>query len=123
MRVIIIALILLLSNNIYANSSGSELLRQCQNSIKHIEDDYKDLDLFYSGYCLGLLNGFAKAYQQSHIFYELGAEKKLPCVPAEATGDQLIRILVKYLKDKPERLHEPYGPLVYSALAGAFACN
>ena len=123
MRFLVVFLIVLLSNSSYAAKSGSELLRECQNSIWLLDGDSKDSNLFYSGLCLGLVTGTAKAYQQAHLFHDYGAVEKLPCIPAEATGNQLVRILVKYLKDKPERLHKPYSSLVYDAFAGAFPCK
>lgn len=46
------------------------------------------------------------------------------CVPAnKITGGQVARVIVKYLKDHPERLHENETFLAIQALQAAFPCK
>jgi len=44
------------------------------------------------------------------------------CIPGNATILQMSRVVVKYLRDHPERLHEIPGILVHAALHDAFPC-
>jgi hypothetical protein len=46
-----------------------------------------------------------------------------PCVPDNATLLQVARVLVKWLREHPERLHEPKGALTIASLHDAFPCQ
>lgn len=45
------------------------------------------------------------------------------CLPGEATFDQLLLVVSKFLDDHPERLHEGAGWLGFDALRDAFPCK
>ncbi len=45
------------------------------------------------------------------------------CIPDNAPLIQLARVLVKWLRDHPERLHEPKVILTTAALRDAFLCQ
>jgi hypothetical protein len=60
------------------------------------------------------------------------AEKRQPrhsgmvamiCIPDNSTYDQHLRVVIKYLRDHPERLHEPRLRVTLSALFAAFPCG
>jgi hypothetical protein len=44
------------------------------------------------------------------------------CIPANVSILQMSRVVVKYLRDHPERLHETSGILVHAAMHDAFPC-
>lgn len=44
------------------------------------------------------------------------------CIPDKASVLQLARVLVKWLREHPERLHESKGILLVAALKDAFPC-
>jgi hypothetical protein len=46
-----------------------------------------------------------------------------PCVPDNATLLQLARVLVKWLREHPERLHEPKSTLTMAAFKDSFPCQ
>jgi hypothetical protein len=80
---------------------GNELIGRCT-------DKY---DSFNSGYCRGLVIG---------IEYTAGSDTV--CTPYGVTNGQLIRIVLKYLKDHPELLHRDDTSLIHEALQKAFPC-
>jgi Ssp1 endopeptidase immunity protein Rap1a len=45
------------------------------------------------------------------------------CIPEKAPTSQLARVLVKWLREHPERLHEPKSILVQDAFKNAFPCS
>jgi hypothetical protein len=46
----------------------------------------------------------------------------MTCIPNEVNLPQMARVLVKWLRDHPERLHEPISILSMDAFHGAFPC-
>jgi Rap1a immunity proteins len=48
---------------------------------------------------------------------------RVACLPDNATLLQLARVLVKWLREHPERLHEPKSVLTTAALRDAFPCQ
>jgi len=55
---------------------------------------------------------------------ELAVQTALICIPdGKVPVAQLARIVVKWLRDHPERLHEPKSVLALEALSGAFPCT
>jgi Ssp1 endopeptidase immunity protein Rap1a len=44
------------------------------------------------------------------------------CIPSDATYGQHVRIVTKFLRDHPQRLHERRFDLVMAAMAEAFPC-
>jgi Rap1a immunity proteins len=45
------------------------------------------------------------------------------CVPPTATIGQMVRVVVKYIDQRPERLHEQFTVLAYEALKAAWPCK
>jgi hypothetical protein len=65
---------------------------------------------FDVGYCAGLIDGLV--FGNSDV-----------CPPADATHEQGLRVVVKYIDDRPARLHEEFYKLALEALRAAFPCK
>jgi len=95
------------------NVTGNDLIRLCEGAAEAVASADQ-------GYCRGLITGAIQItrtgeYQRSGLNY--------PCVPSNATFSQMIRVVLRYLEDNPERLHLPdYVLAVEAALAG-FPCS
>lgn len=90
---------------------GNELLKRCQAVTQSLS--YENLLDFY--WCLGFLEGVTSMHPST-----------LPprsCLPEGGTYTQVMQVLVKYLKDHPERLHEDQTVLTVDALVTAFPCK
>ncbi|MNP43722.1 hypothetical protein D3C76_1375580 [compost metagenome] len=98
---------------------GNGLLRQCQQFIKMMDGE-KDFNRLDAGTCGGFVQGVS-----STVFFFRGELKKDDkfCEPDTATGNQLVRIVVKYLKDNPKMLNEGRTTLVWLALMDAYPCK
>jgi len=101
---------------------GNELLKKCQSSV-YLEDKKTDspgFDLYDVQYCFGMLRGVVDTI----TLYQLSFPKnKLACVPNSVTNGQVARVVVKYLKKNPERLHERDATLMVFAFMEAFPCK
>ena len=85
--------------------TGIELLGYCESQ-----------DLAEWGFCSGFIWGVADGHQLT------SDESTSFCSPEGATSDQMGRVVVKYLRDHPEKLHEHAVLLVAIALIEAWPC-
>jgi Rap1a immunity proteins len=74
-------------------------------------------------------DAFAKGFCAGSIFW-IGAMMSVSdnadaCVhiPEQATGGQVARVVVRYMEQRPNRLHEPFGLLAAEALKDAWPCR
>jgi hypothetical protein len=104
-----------------ARFDGNELLAQCQYYIKLIDGGTARTDKHFDA---GACGGFVQGVLATNIFYsdELKKDVKF-CVPGTATYAQLVRVVVKYLKDNPKLLNESQVVLTWSALRDAYPCK
>jgi len=119
--IIFIVTILLCTSSICAAEertyTGNELLNNCNNVIAGVEG--RSHDMFVGGYCLGYVDGIDDALNILPIEnFDRGY-----CRPKNVTAGQLVRVVVKYLKNHPEKLHENQFLLTLSALLNAFPCK
>jgi len=87
--------------------SGAELLAACQDA-SHQAECWQ--------YITGVLDGHA--YDLSRF----GSPRDF-CIPEDITVDELERVVVKWLKERPERLRVTAANLVILALSDAFKCK
>lgn len=69
--------------------------------------------------CLGFVQGAEAAHD---IDTRVGGMPPFFCMPQQVSYGQMVQVVVKYLKDRPQELHEPFGALVYKAFRQAFPC-
>lgn len=121
---LLMSLSLLLRAAVAAPVDGAEFLPDCQNILEKSES--REYDSFSTGYCLGVIQGTWDAlFVASARVAAIGQESLLKMCPPEEniSGDQAVRIVVKYLEDHPEELHIPLTYLVHRAFVAAFPCN
>ena len=122
-------------------ASGDELLHHCEAALNFESAEKKDP--LNAGVCLGFINGVRatiQADQELHEKEKMVATSAFPtiqpkqeamtcssiwraCVPREVTTDQLIRVVVRYLKDHPEKLHFDPAVVAHAAFKQAFPCK
>jgi hypothetical protein len=68
------------------------------------------LESFDSGRCAGVVEGLL--YAASDI-----------CLPPNVVSAQSIRVVVKYIDDRPQRQHENFKALALEALRAAWPCK
>lgn len=117
---------------------GSGLLSACESFLRLSaiqggsqaaprRDSFKEWsDLSYdTGLCMGFVTGVFDSLTQNMAAGPVLLKKSMHtivCAPAGVTYDQAIRVVLKFLQDHPERLHERRYTLVRDALWRAFPC-
>ncbi len=91
--------------------NGNELYKKC--TVKESSELY----FMDSSYCLGYIMAVTEVYLSSGKFY------KISCIPGEVDPGQLKDILVKYLRDHPEKRHLSGYALIMESQVAAFPCN
>ena len=107
---------------------GNKLLNYCSQAVKDTEPGTAE-EHFKIAWCLGYIYGFKDGFDGLALvsakddtdFTKL--RHSYICFPEGSTIDQAIRVLVKFLKDHPERLHQPSFTLAEEAFAEAFPCQ
>ena len=119
MRVFLITLFLLCSSHSLAD--GNSFLSNCKLALKVIDGELTNGQLVGAGLCMGKIQGM----RNMNSFYEFQLDKKNVyfCVPQKAKTSQLIRVVVKYLEERPASLHEDEFGLIFSTLTNAYPCN
>jgi len=89
--------------------SANEMLSGCKGLIGDKTPPLKEA--LRQGRCAGYVAGLV--YARS-VFL---------CVPEGATPEQGVRVVIKYIEVRPERMHEPFGKLALEALEEAWPCK
>ncbi len=104
--------------------TGDDLLGFCTQALR-FEDKLGGGDSIEAGMCIGYISGVAHTGAVYHeIINKDDAQwKPIFCIPSRVQGGQLIRIVVKYLKDNPSQLHDDGTLSTMTAYKEAFPCK
>lgn len=92
--------------------NGAELLKDCTAATNR-RNQVEVTDSSDPGWCDGLVYG---------VWNALGAFG-IVCSPAEVKLSQVVLVVLKYLQDHPEQLHETQYRLVRKALVQVWPCK
>jgi len=73
-------------------------------------------------YCVGFVGGFSVGWRLAANHLKAPLPQRYFCVPFEVSPDQEVRVLMKYIREHPERLHESAFLLMGAAFLEAFPC-
>jgi hypothetical protein len=97
------------------DASGNGLLEDCK---AFLDDDSPHR--VRAGECIGYISGLTSMHD---IYSQLSANGRLFCIPSDGVErGQVVRIVVKFLEDHPEKLHESKAFLAINAMKSAFPC-
>ena len=120
MRYKILAVMTLVSTLVCSHAGAVEYTSEYLESGRGLLEDCEDAGSnFNSGYCLGFIHGMCSMHDYAARKYSA----RLYCAPDEVTNGQVRRIIIKFLKDHPNRLHETDLILAVDALREAFPCK
>lgn len=114
--------------------NGEYLLKNCSESANYTPGrsynvQEKDIpSLINHGNCVGYINGINSSeiyiYQkQRDIAQNIKFTFPRYCLPNNISMHQQILVLLKYLKENPQFLHEPAINLVLNAFSESFPCK
>lgn len=108
---------------------GEMLLTDCHVAVRMLEVSPKlNSEEWAAGmHCLGFVQGIVDADNvwQTALSKGLGSKARplvFYCVPKEASWPQLIRVLVKWLEDNPDKLDRSGYDVIGLAMSKAYAC-
>ena len=129
-RTILLFILLTITHSGVYAGNGSHLLVDCQSGVKLLnglpgsKEDHEGW-----AYCAGLVNGvMAKMVIDANSLPPAEARIFGICNPNPSDKgmfiptDQSIRVVLKYLEEHPEKLHELDANLAINALIRAFPC-
>jgi len=93
---------------------GNKLLEVCEAHISETGSAAK------GNICVGYITGISDA---QGLFVDWRGIKPSWCLPLEATSNQLVRVVTKYLQEHPEYLHLTADGLIGNALKASFPCE
>jgi Rap1a immunity proteins len=89
----------------------AETLAGCKNFMRVSQDRLFSYQEGYSeGDCTGTIAGIDEAAEDI-------------CLPDGADFDQMVRVVIKYIEERPQRWHERFPKLAHEALKAAWPCK
>ena len=134
MRIISLALLTFILSYNPAHAlftEGNDLLRQCEDAIKHLDPVQPEEKLSFTlpsiraaynfGACFAYVQGIADTIRLYKAAYP---DALTACLPKEGLKtDQAVRVVLMYLNEHPEELHELAPILALISLKEAFPCE
>ena len=101
---------------------GAKFLRACSAEVKQQDGlQVSQEESIEALWCISYVSGFLDALAVSD---SMAPARKAICLPQRGiTTDQAARILVKYLRDNPEKLHQSGRISLFVALTKIFPCR
>jgi hypothetical protein len=124
------AALVLISVSMFAqdtwNGNGESLLRNCSVQVRVLDGEkVSSAEAVDGGICVGYLWGVhdIEFFVQMFEEHQKVAVMRHSCVPSNASTGQIVRVVVKYLRDNPKHLNMPASVLVTDAIRSAFPCK
>lgn len=97
--------------------SGNDFLRICDSSSEQVAS--------VSGACRGYVQGVVEgaAVIGDHFVQKANPAAHFICLGSEVTVGQEYRVVVKFIKDHPEKSDKATPYLIVEAMVGAFPCK
>ncbi|QSB00747.1 hypothetical protein JWZ98_19150 [Methylomonas sp. EFPC1] len=126
-RTVLVLILLLVPYSVVHAGDGSSLIISCKSAVKLLSGDTgNERDHRGLNYCAGLVNGVMATMVINGNSPSDEARKFGICHPTDKgqflSIDPSIRVVLKYLEEHPEKLHEADAVLAITALKGAFPC-
>jgi hypothetical protein len=103
---------------------GNQLLESCTSSVQSLDNGSfsSATQLRQASWCAGYVTGVMQALDLARKLSDRQDQKNYPCL-AGIASEQAIRVIVKYLRENPEKLQERAVTLSLAALQRAFPCE
>jgi Rap1a immunity proteins len=103
---------------------GNRVLEYCTSSVQFMDNGSfsSRTQSTPASWCTGWVTGVTQALDLARRLSDTQDQKNYPCLAGIASG-QAIRVIVKYLRENPEKLREPAVTLSLAALQRAFPCK
>jgi Rap1a immunity proteins len=95
--------------------SGNYWLSRCEAAMARSPSS-RPVETVESGFCMGVVDAWVvgrRFLKSEHTF----------CLPEKVSRDQAQRVVIKFLKDHPDMLNEPFVDLALFALVTTWPCR
>ena len=113
------------------SQSGNVFADVCSVVDKH--EHLSEMDVSDGAYCAGFMGGVRdgagmafttiKSIDPSYSYLKGSMEDFRVCFPDRVTGAQLIRVVLKFIRENPDKAHLPTVGLIVLADLQAFPCE
>lgn len=79
-----------------------------------------------AGICDAYINGIADSVALTKIYAKHNGDDKVPaafCIAPAVSGKEMKARVISWMDSHPEKLAEPVGAVIYTALHAAYPCN
>ena len=113
-------------------TTNNHLLVACRATLRLLDEsrdvaertkEITELSAVHAGWCSGAVAGVVDMSQAMRPILDQCGGHGLFCAPKEVTRYQTVAVVVKYLEDHPEKLHESYLLGIVQGLSEAFPCS
>jgi hypothetical protein len=108
--------------------SGNAFLRLCsvidKDDLKH--EAYQSDKAVDTMACLEYLGGFTDGVQVEMELVNAETKRNAPapfCIPDDVERGQMVRIVLKYIRENPAEAHKHTGALIMKALGKVYPCS
>jgi hypothetical protein len=129
MKTVVAVLLLTVTVNLYGGidtilaRSGNRLYGQCLESERSL-DGAEPVDEGSAMFCMGYVGGMADILAQWQLSDKGYKDRKMAaCINSKVTGGELVRVVMKYMRDNPAKLHLDRSEIVITALHDGFPCK
>lgn len=103
-------------------ASGNAFSRLCSVVEK---ENREGLETLHSMACLGYVSGFVYGVETEISFVQDVTKQDILtpfCRPNNLERGQMVRVVLKYIRENPEKAHLPTSALIMGALSKAYPC-
>lgn len=123
-----LAIVLLLAEAALASPTGNDVLNKCQTAVRWFDNNGAPVsELMDVGWCQGWVRAALDLTRSYNDWTDSAKQKPTVlqfCLPESGIPViQAIRVVVKYLQEHPDQLHEDAMVLTIAALKGSFPCK
>jgi hypothetical protein len=101
-----------------AVNTGADLLQKCDSYISYMGN--KKIPDNNFAHEMGICAGFIDGVVYTHNVVRSGSP--IWCLPNNVDSDQVIRVIVKHIRDNPDDLNKDLGTITLVAMLDAFPC-
>lgn len=109
----------------FPSTSGNAFVRSC-SSIEKDDSQTTRTDFTNTVSCVAYVEGVVQGVQVE-IAYSKGTTGNEPpspfCLPDSAENGQIVRVILKYVRNHPEEAHKSTVSLTIEAMREAFPCH
>ena len=103
--------------------TGIDLQHECQSAVEAMKTKQVT---FQAAHCIGFVTGVAytmSMWEQTNKDTHQSLQSVPACIPEAASPEEYVKVVLHYMDEHPNQLHNSEGLLVFFALHDAYPCK